>query len=738
MSDVTTHTTFCRICEALCGLEVDVDTLTSRVVDVRPDRAHTVTEGFACIKGTTQHEMYASPDRLGRPLARQPDGSYAEVSWDDALQGIGGKVRQLRRDHGPQSIAMYVGTAAGFSALHPIFAQGFMTGVGSTNMFSSATQDCANKFAVARQIYGFPFLQPFPDLDHTDCLIIVGANPAVSKWSFGQVSNPVERLKGIVRRGGQVITVDPRRTETAKVGSRHCFIRPNTDVFFFAAFLHELIRQGGVDEARVAAHTTGMEEIRAWVAAWTPERSAVVTKLPADDLRELVTAYRTSPAAALYSSTGVNMGQQGALSFWLQEVINAVSGNLDRRGGTVVGRGVLAFPEFAHKRGILMRQEHSRVGGFGSVNDTFPGGILADEITREGTNQIRALFVTGGNPLITMAGAGRLREAFENLELLVVLDLVQNETASVAHYVLPCTSPLERPDLPFVFPLFLGMQTRPYLQATRAMVPPPGEQRDEATIYLQLARASGVGMFGSAVAQRLLEGLWRWDGGQRGSPAFQERVLSWLLRLGGQGSFARLADEPHGRVLAGHAPGDFLGQRVLTEDGRVHLAPGVLLQAARERLDAHFDAEASVAGELKLITKRALQTHNSWTHNHEKMVSRRRRTNYLYIHPDDASARGLCEGDLADVRTPTAAVRVPVSLLADLMPGTVALPHGWGHQHARGLSVASKTTGVNVNLLAASGPEAVDPLSGMSHLTGITVQVGPADGPLVADSWSGM
>ncbi len=737
-----TKTTFCRICEALCGLRVDVDTATDTVVDIRPDPEHVVTGGFACIKGLKQHEMYRSPDRLHRPLAMQPDGSHAEVPWDEALEGIGEKVRQLRADHGPESIAMYVGTAAGFGALHPIFAQGFMDGIGSSNMYASATQDCANKFAVARHVYGFPFLQPIPDLDHTGCLVIVGANPAVSKWSFGQVSNPVERLKDIKRRGGKVIVVDPRRTETAKIASEHHFIRPNTDAFFYAAFLNEVVARKGIDRVQVDAHTEGLDELVEVVAEWTPERAAEVTQLPADSLRRIVDAYLAESGpdgtgAALYSSTGVNMGQLGALAFWLQEAINAVTGNLDRRGGTIVGRGVVPFPEFAHERGILMKSKTSRVGGFGTVNDAFPGGILADEILTPGKGKIRALFVTGGNPLITMANAAKLKEAFENLELLVVLDIVQNETASVAHYVLPCTAPLERPDLPFVFPLFLGMQSRPYVQATKAVVEPPGDQRDEATIYLQLARACGVGLFGSQIAQRLLEGLWWWYR-RRGANPPQETILSTILRLGGEGSFERLAREPHGRKRPDHAPGDFLGARVLTEDGRVRLAPATLVEAAKTRMSAHFEAERAVADKLKLITRRQVHTHNSWTHNHPRMVSGKKHTNYLYVHPHDAAERGLGEGDLVDVSSATATVRLPVSLLEDLMPGTVALPHGWGHQHAKGLSVASRTTGVNVNLLAGSGVEEVDPLSGMSHLTGVTVDVVKARGPLAANSWSGI
>ncbi|MCA9687211.1 MAG: molybdopterin-dependent oxidoreductase, partial [Myxococcales bacterium] len=347
--------------------------------------------------------------------------------------------------------------------------------------------------------------------------------------------------------------------------------------------------------------------------------------------------------------------------------------------------------------------ERSRIGDFPAVNDAFPGGVLADEILTPGKKQIRALFVTGGNPLLTMANSARLRQAFESLELLVCLDIFQGETASLAHYVLPCTSPMQRPDLPFIFPLMLGLQSKPYLQATRPVIPPQGEQRDEATIYLDLCRAAGVDLFGSKVAQRMLE--WgkrrharKHPGKQPAIP--QEFLLDALLRLTGQGSFKALLGEPHGRRREEHRADDFLGQRVLTESGKVDLAPAPLLAAA-EGLEAHFERERRDANRLKLITRRAITTHNSWTHNHADFV--RAGTNHLYMHPEDAARLGLGEGALADVRTQTATVRVPVALLEDLMPGTVALPHGWGHQHARGLSVAGRTRGVNVNLLAADG-----------------------------------
>lgn len=732
----TTHT-FCRICEALCGLEVDVE--NNRVIDIRPDAQHVATEGFGCMKGLKQHKLFGSPDRVTRPLKRV-GRDWQEVSWQQALGEIGAKMRQLRADHHANATAMYVGTAAGFGVLHPVFAQGFMDALGSKSMYASATQDCANKFAVARHVYGFPFTQPFPDVDHTDCLIVVGANPVISKWSFLQVSNPGKRLKEIVARGGRVYFVDPRRTESAKVAGEHVFIRPGTDVFFYLSFLEALLAAGGVDRDRIARHMTGFDAVSALAADWSPERTAPITGIPAETLRAMVDAYRTARRAALYSSTGVNMGGNGALAFWIQEVINAVSGNLDRVGGTLVGRGIFDFPAFGVKNGLLMRTEQSRIGGFTSVNDAFPGGVLADEILTPGERQVRALFVTGGNPLVTMANSGRLREAFERLELLVTLDIFRNETGSLAHYILPCTTPFERPDLPFIFPLMLGLQSRPYLQATEPVVRPEGEQRDEASIYVDLARACGVNLFGSRIAQKSMEVAMRlYSAGHPGEqPAIPQRLLlSLLLRATRHGSYRSLLAHPHGLPRPPHRGDDFLGQRVVTEDGKIHLAPAELLAQAA-KLEADFAREQAESGRLKLITRRHVNTHNSWTHNDPEFVSGGRDTNFLYVHPDDAARAGLGDGDLADVSTDVATVRLPIRLLDDLMPGTVAMPHGWGHQHATGLSVAAKTSGVNVNLLAADGPDRLERISGMAHLTGIPVDVRPAAGPRATDNWSGI
>jgi formate dehydrogenase len=322
-----------------------------------------------------------------------------------------------------------------------------------------------------------------------------------------------------------------------------------------------------------------------------------------------------------------------------------------------------------------------------------------------------------------MPDSNRLRDAFKELDLLVALDILPSETASLAHYMLPSTTPLERPDLPFIFPLMLGLQMKPYLQATRAVVRPDGEQRDEASIYLDLCRFSGVKLFKSSIAQKVLEVFSKRQSTETNKllNVPQTGILNLLLRVCGQKSFSALMKHPHGFLRPSHQT-DFLSGRLQTGDKKVHLSPEILLKAS-ESLASKFESEIINRDRYKLITKRAVKTHNSWTHNYEPFVKPPEHTNYLYISPLDADELHLIEGDLAVVTSETGTVSLPVRLCPDLLRKTVALPHGWGHQES-GLQVAGKTTGVNVNILAPSGPGKIDPVSGMALLTGIYVTIG--------------
>ena len=738
MTQPRQHQTFCRICESLCGLTVT--TQNNTVTAIRPDQSHVATHGFACPKGLKQHLLFDSPDRVTQPMIRTDTSQpYQSATWSDAYSFVSDRLNSIIHQHGPDAVAMYVGTAAGFGTLHPIFANGFMDGIGSTNMYASATQDCANKFAVAQRMYGFPFIQPYPDLRRTQCLIMVGANPMVSKWSFLQVPNPRKHINQIIERGGQVVVVDPRRTETAKAAGRHLFIKPGTDVYFYLAFLADLIQAGGVDQSIVAQHTEGFEQIKAYVSQWSAERSAAFTGINAADLRQLVQDYIQADGAALYSSTGVNMGPHGTLAFYLQEVINTVSGNLDRPGGVLVGEGIFDFARFGKKNNLLVKQDTSRIGGFKKTNDAYPGGILADEILTPGTGKIRALIVTGGNPLLTMADSDKLRAAFNELDLLVCLDILPTETAMAGHAILPCTTPLERPDLPFIFPLFLGMQTRPYLQATQAVVSPHQQVRDEATIYTDLATHLGKPLFGSRIAQWLLRLCQRKRNDDTYASVPQQGLLNLLLRITGQKSFSSLLGS--GWLRPDNVGGNFLGQRVYTVadaptdgGGRINLAAPDLLQQLNQ---LPTQPRVCAADEFSLITRRHVQTHNSWTHNLQEFLDRLGGRNCVYMHPSDIQALQLSESQLVTVRSTHAAISLPLSACDDLLPGVVAVPHGWGHQNS-GNTIARESAGVNVNILAQSGVEHVDPVSGMSQLTDIRVSIAPTAANDTGHTWSGM
>ena len=385
-----------------------------------------------------------------------------------------------------------------------------------------------------------------------------------------------------------------------------------------------------------------------------------------------------------------------------------------------MSKGIIDFARFGKKNGLLVATERSRIGNFKKTNDAFPGGVLADEILTPGQGQIKALFVTGGNPLMTMADADKLTRAFAELELLVTLDIQPSETAQSGHYMLPCVSPLERPDLPFIFPLMLGLQTKPYLQATEALLEAPGEARDEATIYTDLAAACGKPLFGSRVFQWLVQLSRRLSPGQG---VAQRGMLGLILRLCGEGGFGRLARSVHGRLRPDHAPDSFLGQRVYTDDSKVQLAPPELLARAQQALhDLVQCGDTDPAYPYRLITKRAVTTHNSWTHNYAPFLRGDNDRNYLYMHSQDLAAEGLETGDWTDIASATGLIQLQVKALDDLMPGVVAVPHGWGHG-ASGLSVARQTRGANVNVLHPSGPEHVDPVSGMSTLTAVPVRV---------------
>ncbi len=717
--------TFCRICECACGMIVSMR--DGVIESIAPDREHVVSKGFACKKGLHFHEIDQSPDRLLYPMKRT-GSSWETITWKQALREIGDKVKAIRKENGPDSIAAYAGNGSGFSLPHAFGLQGFMLGAGSKSMYSASSQDCSNKFAVAEQMYGTPAIQTLPDFDHAGCFIMIGANPAASRLSFANAPGVLRRLKDAEAAGCCIYHVNPRRTESVRIAGSHVFIRPGTDLFFLLAFAGELVRTGGVCRERVERFMKNYDRFESIVLPWTPERVGEVTAIPAGTIRELVAAYRDASSSILYCSTGVNHGPDPALSFWLIEAINAVSGNLDRKGGTLVGKGFIDLPRLSVRTGTLLSGLHSRIGGIRTVMDCFPGAILHDEIITPGEGQVRALFVSGGNPLLSFPDSLRLEEALKKLKLLVCVDIFKNETGNLAHYLLPATSFFQHPDINFVFQSMMGIMNNPVVNYSDTIRTPEAGQRDEFWIYRELARASGLNLYGSWAVRVILaveRVLGRIPLAGRLIRLSQEKIFSMILRSTIGISLRRMRKNPHGILLDPIRGDSFLGKRVLTTDGRVDLAPAVYVEATA-KLEARFREEIALRDTLKLINMRESLSHNSYYHNARSCVGGRRTTNYLHLSPADAERSGLCDGDMAMVRSAAGSVKVPVKVTDEMMPGAAALPHGWGHRDAEGLSVAREHAGVNVNYLTSSGPDWVDPLSGMARLTGIVIEVSKA------------
>jgi anaerobic selenocysteine-containing dehydrogenase len=690
--------TFCRVCEPACGLVATVSEGTLR--KLLPDRAHPVTKGFACNKGLAGVEIHLDPDRLAHPLRRNADGKREHIGWDAAIAEIAAQVRGIIDRNGAQAVSAYIGNPTAFNTLAGPAAGAFFAQLGVRRQFSSGTQDCANKFAGSEAVFGTSTCHPVPDFAHTEFLLIFGANPRVSHASFISVPDPMRWLKDAKKRGAKIYFVNPREIESSGDDTGETIrIRPDTDVYFMAALLHELDRTGGFDEAALAAHGSNVPGLRAFIARYDADRQAAVTGVPAAVVRRLAREMAAADGAAVHMSTGVNMGRQGTLAYWLLHMLSFATGNLDRRGGNILSVG---FYDKAVRAGRRRFADGFSDTEWGRLRrGSLPGNLLADAILAE-ENPVRALFVVAGNPLLSIGGETRLREAFERLELLVVIDLYQNATGEYADYLLPSTDAFERADVNITG---LGLQEVPWIQFTDPVVAPRDERREEWWVFARLAQAMGLK---SALDAGPEPDLWG--------------RIDHMLKSTGH-SLAEVREAGGVLALDPLAPGRFFTEQLQTEDGKVDCCPDAFA-GALERAEAIF---AELAGEglgrLKLITRRDPYMHNSWYQNLPSMKRGERDRNRLYVHPEDARERDLEDGAKVRVSNAHGALDVEIAYDAGLMRGVVALTHGWGNKQTTGMRFAARTPGVNANALLPSGPGSFEPLSSQAFMTGIPVEI---------------
>ncbi len=700
---VETVKTFCRVCEPSCGLVAEVS--NGEIASLKPDKSHPVTKGFACHKGIATLEIHKDEDRLDYPMKRDAEGSLQRTSWSDATKGIAEQIAALKAKYGPDALASYTGNPLAFNSLASPAIGSFLLNNEVRRNFSSGTQDCTNKFAASEAIFGSSTIHPIPDIERTDFLLIFGANPRVSHMSFISIADPMEALRNAAKRGADIRFVDPRYNESIKGIGSHVPVKPDTDVYLMAALIQVLLESGQVDHNYIAEHADRMDGLEAFVAQYTPEKVANIVGLEADAIRALAADIGAAPTAAFYMSTGVNMGRQGTLAYWLLFMLSVITGNLDKAGGNIYSRGFYPAAKAGKLRGDI-HYEPTPWGDIRRIRGSLPGNLLADMILAE-ENPIKGLVVISGNPMLSMGSGERLKQAFDALEFVMVIDIYPSATADYADYVLPATDMFERADINICG---LGMQKDPYIQYTDFVVPPKAERRPEWWILREIEKAQGFETENMPLDdyQGAIDGLGlfnRFDHMLRQSDLDMETVKA-------AGTV----------VLNGVEPGKFYSNVIQTEDNRVDCCPE-LFEEAMSRCAEIFDELAIESDQqLKMISRRTNYMINSWFHNVKSLKRPKQQNNPLYIHPADARARNLGEGSTVRVKNEFGDVQTVVALDESLRPGTVAMTHGWGYE-GKAMKTASAYAGSNANNLLPSGPGSFEKISNQSFMTGIGVEV---------------
>ena len=708
-----THYRSCSLCEASCGVAIEVE--GDRVVGVRGDDADPFSKGYICPKGTALGDLHHDPDRLRKPMRRDGE-TWIEMEWDEAFDLVAARLSAVREAHGADAIGVYQGNPTIHNLGLVTFGQLVLRTLGTKNMFSATSLDQLPHMLAALMMFGNQVLMPVPDIDRTDLFICLGANPLASNGSIMTAPDVKGRLKAIRDRGGKVIVLDPRRTETADKADRHLFIRPGTDAVLLLAMICELFAANLVKLGHVP--TTGLDELRAAAQPWTPERAAPITGVSAADIRELAHELATTPRAVLYGRIGVSVQEFGGLAAWLCYALNALTGHLDDRGGLMFTTPAVDPLPLASMVGFDsgFARWTSRVSGQPEFGGELPVSVLAEEIETAGDGQVRALITSAGNPILSVPGGPRLERAIRGLDFMVSIDPYMNETTRLAHVILPPSSILEQSHYDIAI---ASLSVRNVAKYSPPVFERSASARHDWEICVALWTRLGSRAALPPFAQKLLAGM----AGKLGP----EAVLELGLRLGPHGlrrgwnglSLDKLRAQPHGIDLGPLERR--LPERLVTADHRVHLAPPTYL-GDLPRLARRWDE--APGGELIMIGRRHLRSNNSWMHNSERLVKGPDRCTLL-IHPDDAAPRGLTAGGRAKISTTLGTIELGVEITDEMMRGVVSVPHGWGH-HRKGarLSVASTVPGESVNDVV--DPARTDALTGTSALTGQPVEVARA------------
>ena len=747
---VTTRT--CPLCEAGCGLEVTVR--DGAVVRIRGDQADVFSKGFLCPKGSTLKQLHDDPDRLRMPLVKR-DGGHVEVTWPEAWAVVAERLPAIMQQHGRESVAVYLGNPSAHSLSAMLYNRPMLQALGTKRRFSASTVDQMPRQVAAGYMFGTPVSVPVPDLDRTEYLVIIGANPYASNGSLCTAPDFPGRIEAMRARRGTLVVVDPRRSRTAEEADLWLPIRPGSDALFLAAMVTALHEEGLVAPgAHVARHLRGLDEVLAALAPFTPEAVADATGLDPADIRRVARGLAAAGQAgggSVYGRIGTTTTEFGTTTSWLIDVVNIVTGNLDRVGGAMFPMPVAGGPSTRGKggrgKGFTVGRGSTVVRKLPEVMGEYPAAAMAEEITDAGDDRIRALITVAGNPVLSTPHSLQLDAALAEVEFMVSVDMYLNETTRHADVILPPPSQLQRGHYDL---LLLQFAVRNVANYSDPVLPLADGQPDEWEILARLGLiAAGLGADAdvSVADDFTIAALVQSGVADPGSPIHGRdpdeiigllgdepgpaRMLDFMLQTGpfgaafganpGGASLALLRANPHGYDFGALEPR--LPELLRTPSGTIEL-DHPLLVADLDRLAAAMGGELRDRAEgIVLVGRRHLRSNNSWMHNIEVLVKGKPRCT-LHVHPDDADRLGLVDGGVARVTSRVGSVDAPVEVTDAVRPGVVSLPHGWGHgQPGTRMRVAAERAGVNSNVLADH--EALDPLSGTSVLNGIPVAVAP-------------
>jgi anaerobic selenocysteine-containing dehydrogenase len=709
-SDFTgTRLGVCNLCEAICGIELTID--KGEVTSIRGNDADPLSRGYICPKGVSMADVYTDPDRLRRPVKRVGEGAdadWVEIGWDEALDLVADRLAETIERYGRNAVGVYLGNPSAHSLGSATHGLAMVKSLRTRNRFSASSVDQIPHQFVAWQLYGHQLLLPVPDIDRTSHFLVVGANPMASNGSLMTVPDFPNRVRDLKARGGRMVVIDPRRTETAKVASEHHFVRPGTDAVVLLAMLNVLFDEGLTTQPEYADHADRVAEL---VADFTPERAEPVSGVPADVIRQLTRDFAAADGAAAYGRLGISTHGFGSICQWAIQLLNLLTGNFDREGGVlfpepavdVVGRRIIGPGHFGVWR--------SRVRDVPEFAGELPVSTLREEIDTPGEGQIRAMLTNAGNPVLSTPDGKRLAEAFAGLDFMVAIDIYVNETTRHADVILPPTSALERDQYDLVFHNLAVRNTSRY---TPAVFAKDQDQRHDWQIYGALASRLDDRLGSKLPLKARLMAKTR----MALSPAV---LLTGLLLTGRKTTMLQLRAHPEGVDLGPLRP--TMPERLQTKQKRIDLAPELIVADLSRLRDTLAAGSPTTPDELLLIGRRHKQDCNSWMHNTARLTRGKPR-HHLLMHPDDLAARGIAEGGRVLVTSRVGSVEVEVTGIDDMMPGVVSLPHGYGHQVVgTRLGHASTVAGVSINDL--TDPDRLD-VSGNAALNGVPVTVTPA------------